>query len=160
MIVGLLRHGVAEDAGPHTGWQDPPRALTPEGRRRMERAARGIRRLELGFAHVVSSPLVRCAQTAEIVAAQLGLPVRLDRRLAPGADVDRLIDLLLEHLDGAVLVCGHEPDMSTLTADLVGGGWFTFKKGALAVVQLGEPRPRGGELLAHYPPATLRKLAD
>lgn len=159
VIVGLLRHGVAEDAGPDTGWRDPPRALTPDGRRRMERAARGIARLELGFVAVRSSPLVRCMQTAEIVAAALGVPTQSDRRLEPGLDVGALIDLLLEHPAGPLLVCGHEPDMSTVTAELVGGGWFAFKKGALAVVQLDEPRPRRGELLAHYPPATLRKLA-
>ena len=159
MQIGLLRHGVAEDAGPWTEWQDEPRALTDEGRRRMERAARGIVALDLRFDAVVTSPLVRCHQTAEIVGAAIGVTPRTDARLRPGMGIDDLVGLLLEHeLTASVLVCGHQPDLSYVTADLVAGGDVEFKKGALALIDLDVPRPRAGVLRALYPPAALRAL--
>lgn len=159
MIVGLLRHGVAETAGPHTGWRDEPRALTEAGRRRMQAAATGMARLGLTFDAVATSPLVRCRQTAEIVCSEIGGTPTPDARLAPGLDADTLVDVLLERpIDASVLICGHEPDLSTVTGALVGGGWLDFKKGALAIVELDVPRIRAGVLRALYPPSALRKL--
>jgi phosphohistidine phosphatase SixA len=159
ILVGLLRHGVAEDAGPQTGWQDAPRALTDEGRVRMSSAAAGITRLGFTFDAIVASPLVRCAQTAEIVGAELGVPPALDERLRPGFDIARLCDIVLEHPEAeAILLCGHQPDLSNVTWDLT-GGWVGFKKGALAMIELDEPRPRAGVLVGLYPPSALRKLA-
>lgn len=156
----LLRHGVAEDAGPSTGFRDEPRELTANGAAKMEAAARGIARLGLGIEVVVSSPLVRCVQTATIVATELGLPITEDGRLRPGADLDAVADLLLEHPDtDTILLCGHQPDMSTLVLELT-GGMAAFRKGSLAVMEVERPRPRGAHLTALYPPAALRKLAD
>lgn len=159
MRLLLMRHGVAEDAGPATGFRDEPRALTADGAARMEVAARGVARLGLGIEVVVSSPLVRCRQTASIVAGALGLGVTEDDRLRPGADLERVADLLLEHPDaGTVLLCGHQPDMSGLVAELT-GGMVAFRKGTLAVLEMDRPRPHGAHLSALYPPASLRALA-
>lgn len=159
MLLGLLRHGVAHDAGPETEWRDEPRALTDEGRRRMKLAAAGIARLDLGFAHLVASPLVRCAQTAEIVGDVLGLTPRHDDRMRPGLTVAQVIDLLLEYpAADVVLLCGHQPDLTTVTSDLVFGGLVEFKKGALALIELPEIQERSGYLTALYPPAALRAL--
>lgn len=159
MQLALLRHGVAEDAGPSTEWQDEPRRLTDVGRRRMRDAAAGIVRLGLTFDAVLTSPLTRCRQTAEIVAGALGRVAVSDDRLRPGLDVDALIDLLLEYPEAeSVLVCGHQPDLTLVTSDLVSGGLVEFKKGSLALVELDELRPRGGVLMALYPPSTLRRI--
>jgi phosphohistidine phosphatase len=160
MRLLLLRHGVAQDAGPDTAWRDEPRALTPDGRARMERAARGMAALGVAPDAIVCSPLVRCRQTAEIVGAALGVAVREDGRLRPGADLDDVADLLLEHPDAeAVLLCGHNPDMPHLVDALTGGGRVDFRKGTLAVLDLEAARPRGGRLRALYPPSALRALA-
>ena len=159
MLLGLLRHGVAHDAGPDTEWRDEPRELTDEGRRRMQAAAAGIARLDLGFEAVVTSPLTRCVQTAEIVGATLGLSPRPDPRLRPGLHAAALIDLALEYPETeAMLVCGHQPDLGTVTSDLVSGGWIEFKKGALALVELPVLREHAGHLVALYPPSALRML--
>lgn len=155
----LLRHGIAEDAGPATGYEDAPRALTEDGIVRMRLAAAGVAALGLGIDTIVSSPLVRCRQTAEIVATALGLPVSLDARLAPGMDIDGVEDLLLEHPDAqAALLCGHQPDLSRLVAALTAGGAVEFRKGSLAVLGIEAPRRGGGRLRALYPPAALREL--
>lgn len=159
MLLALLRHGVAEDPGPATGYRDEPRRLTPQGVERMQRAADGIARIGLRPDAVLSSPLVRCRETAAIVAARLGAEVRTTDALRPGARAERVLDVLAEY-PGArcVLACGHQPDMSLLVADLVGGGIVEFRKGTLALIDLPHPRPGGGTLVGLHPPRVLRRL--
>jgi phosphohistidine phosphatase len=155
----LLRHGIAEDAGPATGHRDGPRALTPEGAERMREAARGMRALGLAPDLVLTSPLVRCRQTAEIVCGVLGGTPVEDPRLKPGMGLGDLEDALLEHPGAdAPLVCGHEPDLSEVVAELTAGGIVELKKGSLAVLDVDSPRAGRGRLRALYPPAALRAL--
>jgi phosphohistidine phosphatase len=155
----LMRHGIAEDAGPDTGYRDEPRALTPEGRALMERAALGLRVLGIQTSIVLCSPLVRCRQTAEIVGASMGVAPVEDPRLRPGMELDDLADALMRH-PGAdpVLVCGHNPDLPHAVADLTGGGSVDFRKGTLAILDVDAVAPRGGRLRALYPPAALRTI--
>jgi phosphohistidine phosphatase len=121
-------------------------------------AARGLLRLDLGIRGIVSSPLVRCAQTAQIVGEALGLEPALDTRLRPGCDLDAVADLLMEHPESdRMLLCGHQPDMSGVVAELT-GGMAEFRKGALAVLEVDALRPRGGYLTALYPPVALRSV--
>ncbi len=160
MLLGLLRHGIAQDAGPDTDWRDESRALTDEGRRRVHAAASGIARLGLAFDAAFTSPLTRCLQTAEIVGDTLGTATRVDLRLRPGLHIDGLIGLLLEQSQAqSVLVCGHQPDLSTVTTDLI-GGWVEFKKGSLALIEVPVLRERAGHLVALYPPTALRRLGS
>lgn len=159
MILGFLRHGIAEEAGERTGHRDEPRRLTEEGLRRIEREARGIRHLGLEIDRALTSPLIRCEETAQIVSDVCGWEVRIDQRLRPGLTIDMLFDVVLEYPEAqGLILCGHQPDMSHLVSDLIGGGDIEFKKGALAIVDLADMRPRGGILRGHYPPQMLRRL--
>lgn len=127
----------------------------------MEREARGLARLDLGFDVIVTSPFTRCLHTAQICATYLGIPVVPDPRVQPGFDVSALTDILIEHsYRDAVLVCGHQPDLTEVTYDLVRGGITEFRKGSLAIISFEEtPRLGAGVLTALYPPAALRQLA-
>ena len=155
----ILRHGIAEDAGPATGYEDAPRALTVDGAARMRLAAAGMASLDLGVEAVVASPLTRCRQTGEIVAETLGLRLEQDARLAPGMDIAGVEDLLLERPDTQTLmICGHQPDLSLLVAELTAGGSVEFRKGSLAVLGIEAAGRGGGRLLALYPPFALRAL--
>lgn len=125
----------------------------------MRAAARGMRALGIAPGLVLTSPLVRCRQTADIVCEALGGTPVDDPRLTPGMRLGDLEDALLDHPDAAVpLVCGHEPDLSQIVAELTGGGMVDFKKGSLAILDVESPRPGWGRLRALYPPATLRLL--
>ena len=125
----------------------------------MRSAARGMAALGVELDAVLTSPLVRCRQTAEIVCAELGGAPAEDPRLEPGMELAELADALLRHPDARrVLVCGHQPDLSVVVAELTGGGVVEFKKGSLTVLDLDAPRAGGGRLRALYPPATLRLL--
>lgn len=116
-----MRHGPAEDDSP-TG-RDADRALTPSGRDRVRSVARALVEAKEAPVQIVSSPLVRALQTAEIVAANIAdakVAVEVRREMAPGGDALGLLYELLHAEKRRVMVVGHEPDLSTLVARLVG----------------------------------------
>ena len=90
MRLLLLRHGIAEDAGPDTGWHDELRRLTAEGVARMEGEGRGMAALAIRADAILTSPLIRCVQTAALVAAAIGGAPREDTRLRPGMNLDEV----------------------------------------------------------------------
>lgn len=156
MIVALLRHGLDEDVNPLTGVS---RGLTDAGAARMAAAARGIGRLQLPIELVVTCPDPRCRQSAEIVADANHYPLIADERLRRKADVDRLMDVLIDHWDlPGVLICSHQPDLSDIASDLIIGGDMQFKKGALAVMDLRSVRVHSAKLRGLYPPGVLHML--
>jgi phosphohistidine phosphatase len=153
----FLRHG---QAGNPNEWQgdDSERPLTTDGKRRMQREAAAIRALGVSPDVIVSSPLVRAQQTAEIVATGLDLRDRLvmDPRLGPGFDPRQLKALLAAHRDAsALLLVGHEPDFSDTISRLIGGGRLDLKKGGLALVELEDRASPAGRLLWLLPPRVL-----
>ena len=108
---------------------------------------------------LLSSPLTRCRQTAEIVAEALGLSdkLKIEAELAPGFDLADLPLLLTgNHGYTNVMLVGHEPDFSITVSRLTGGSNITFKKGGLARVDLyqGLPEPKG-TLVWLLPPKVL-----
>lgn len=156
----LLRHGAAEPAGPATDHRDEPRTLTERGAEEVRRVARGLGALGVSPDVLLTSPLARCRQTAGIVAEVLGLTAREDRRIAPGMDLDLLADLLLEQGEAeTVLVCGHQPDLSQVIADLTGGGAVRVGKATVAMLEVDALRYSGGRLEALLPPAVLGAAA-
>ena len=158
MELIIMRHGIAEEAGPATANRDAPRRLTEDGRHRIRLAASGLAALRIQPDVLLTSPLVRCQETAEIVAAALGCELEADGRLAPGMDLADLTDAALDRPDAATLmVCGHQPDCSQLVAALT-GGMVEFRKGMVACVSMDTLRHGGGVLRALYPPAVLRRL--
>lgn len=155
-----MRHGIAEARDPASK-PDELRELTAQGKKRMRSAAAGLARLGVDPAEIVTSPLIRCRQTANIVADALGLDgPREDDRLRPGAGVETVLDILVERSDAdEMLICGHEPDCSQVVADLVGGGDIEMRKGSVAVIELPSLRPVAGTLVGLHAPRVLRRLA-
>jgi phosphohistidine phosphatase len=124
----------------------------------MKREAAAIRRLDLGLDVILTSPLVRAHQTAEIVAEALGPGARLatDPRLAPGFNLKQLRALLAAHRGpAALMLVGHEPDFSQTISHLIGGGRLDVKKGALALVELEDRAAAAGRLVWLIPPRAL-----
>jgi phosphohistidine phosphatase len=140
----FLRHG---PAGSKSEWQgaDGQRPLTDDGRAVVQQAAALLARAELTVDALLSSPLTRARQTAEIAAAALGCPDRLvdDERLAHGFDRKRLAAIVAEH-SGAetLLLVGHEPEFSAVIGQLT-GGTVVIKKAGVARVDLDEQTMRG-----------------
>jgi phosphohistidine phosphatase len=153
----LLRHADAGDPEAWTG-ADEERPLSDKGRRQSERLAAFLAGLRFRPDLIATSPKLRARETADIVAAALGLPVVSDDLLAGSVDY-REVDAILEahgRPAKAVLV-GHDPDFSELLSGLVGAGDIGMKKGALARVDIvREIQPGGGALRWLIPPDALK----
>jgi phosphohistidine phosphatase len=155
MKVYFLRHGIAADRDEWQG-RDFDRPLTREGRERMEREAKTIARLNLELDAIITSPLVRAKQTAEIAADPLKIEPASDERLGPDFDVQRLGEIIREHTGaGALLLVGHEPNMSETIGEIVGGARVDLKKGGLACVELNDASDVAGDLVWLIPPKVL-----
>jgi len=151
----LLRHGLAADPERWEG-RDADRPLTREGKERMAREAKTIAALSLDLDAVVTSPLLRAKQTAEIVAAALEIQVETDARLGIGFDVGALREIVAERREaGAILLVGHEPGMSLTVGAAIGGARIVLKKGGLACVEVRDLENLHGELLWLVPPKIL-----
>lgn len=145
MQVFLIRHGIAIDDGP--GLSDEDRFLTPEGRNKTQHVGALLRKQIGRLDRVLTSPLVRAAQTAEIIARELECDdVRVALALRPGAPLSR-VDAALEDAADVerVALVGHEPSMSAIAAHLLGLSSFprSFKKAGVCAVTLEEPGAKG-----------------
>lgn len=146
MQLYLLRHAVALEREEFKGDSDSERPLTADGRKKMRRAARGMRKLGISFDLILSSPLVRARDTADIVAHEFTTRrhLKLTDHLKPGADQKALVQALrkIEHARDVVLV-GHEPDLSILLSRLLGvksPEALKMKKGALCLLSVDKLR--------------------
>jgi phosphohistidine phosphatase len=162
----VMRHGIAVTRGAASFADDAKRPLTPEGKLKMKEIAKGLLRLGFEVDWILTSPLVRAVETAEIVSDALGAGVATDfaEALKPGGSPEALIAFLARHLDRRrVLVVGHEPDLSEMAARLVGAGRnanLGFKKGGCCLIRFTEFPPKApGELVWWLTPRVLRKLA-
>src|SRR5262245_64321914 len=93
MNLYIMRHGIAAAATDPSGAEDDERPLTHKGIKRMRRAARGVARLKLPLDGILTSPVLRARQTAEIVANRLGLEAQLEAisGLAPESTIEQLL---------------------------------------------------------------------
>ena len=156
MRLYILRHGIAEDLSS----SDFARELTPRGIKRMRRAARVMRRMRVKPAAIFSSPRLRARQTAEIVAAELGMSVTISDRVDFGFDLDDIKALTGDlRANDEVMFVGHNPDMSLVTQELTGCD-LSMKKGGLARVDApGGNLDRGGELVWLIAPRAFDAMA-
>jgi phosphohistidine phosphatase len=152
----LLRHAHAGDATRWAG-DDELRPLTEKGRRQAERLARHL--AAAGFAPdvVLTSPLVRARETAEIVAEILRAPLAVDMRLGEMVDLPTLERILADAGDPPrPILVGHDPDFSELVSELVGAP-IAMRKGTLARIDAERPlEPGAGDLRWLLPPDLLR----
>jgi phosphohistidine phosphatase len=156
----FLRHGIAVEPDEWKG-RDFDRPLTREGIERMQREARAIADLTLELDAIVTSPLLRARQTAEIVASQLKLRDEIveDVRLAGGFDARRLSEILDDHDKAdAIMLVGHEPTMSAAIGRSIGDASIELKKAALAGVVFANASATRGTLICLIPPKVLSRL--
>jgi phosphohistidine phosphatase len=162
----IMRHGLAVTRGSAGFSDDSKRPLTPEGKQKMRQISDGLSRLGFDVDWIVTSPLVRAVETAEIVAESLGKNVPMDfcDALSPGGSAEALISFLAKRPNRKrVLVIGHEPDLSEMAARLLGAGRhanLAFKKGGCCLITFTEFPPKSpGQLVWWLTPRLLRKMA-
>ncbi|HLH00213.1 MAG TPA: phosphohistidine phosphatase SixA [Bryobacteraceae bacterium] len=139
MDIYLLRHGIAEDG--RAGEPDSERSLTSEGKKKLRNILRVAAESGVRPSLILSSPYKRALQTADIAAEMLKYDGNLlrTRSLEPSAKPDAAWDEIRVHKDeSGILLAGHEPLFSALTAYLLGCPAFQidFKKGGLVCVEM------------------------
>ncbi|MEI8293333.1 MAG: phosphohistidine phosphatase SixA [bacterium] len=151
MTIYFLRHAEAED---HAA-SDFDRKLTPKGLQQAEKVGKFCAAHGLVPVAILSSPVTRARQTAELVASALGMEVALADWLACGMETSTLLERLAPHAGSdSVLVVGHEPDFSTAIGDLCGStepGAIVVTKASLTAVDAPWLEPGAGQLQFSIP---------
>jgi phosphohistidine phosphatase len=168
MKLLLVRHAIAEDREEfeNTGEPDEKRPLTTAGRKKMKRAAAGLRELVPRVDVLATSPLTRAQQTAEVLAKTY---VEAAPTVVEALDPMQPYELFLEWLRrlddvDTVVAVGHEPHLSGLAAWLMTGNekpFLEFKKGGTALLEFDGVIDRGAAQLRWLlTPAQLRAIGD
>jgi phosphohistidine phosphatase len=163
----LLRHA---DAEPHGTREDSARRLTERGERQARLAGEAIALMGVEFEALLSSPKERARRTATVVAQawseQQRKQLGIHAPLAEGFDARQALEVMRAlpsqpraagqaALPARVLLVGHEPDLSTVVAELTGAR-IDLKKGGLAVVRIDGA---SGELMMLLRPSELALIA-
>ena len=155
----FLRHAHAGDPEAWTG-DDAARPLSDKGEKQAERLGTFLAGVGFTPDAIISSPKLRAAQTAEIVAKHLGIQISFDDRLAGAFEVETLETLLGDAGDPVrPVVVAHDPDFSDVLAELSGASRLPMPKGALARVDIERPLWAGGGTLHWLVPPDLLKPA-
>ena len=148
MQVYLLRHGIAEDHQP--GKSDAQRELTSKGIKRLKDVLKQAAAYEVAPSLIISSPLVRARQTAEIAASELGYKETIleTKALVPESSPEGVWDEIRLHRDAReVMLVGHEPLFSSVYAYLLTSPALDVhvRKGSIGHIEVdaNSPRPRG-----------------
>ncbi len=147
--VYLLRHGDAGDKREWTG-DDGERPLSEIGEQRSRVCSEYFAKTGITPSRILTSPLARSRQTADILAATMGREklVSEDARLGPGFDIKDFREILAENvLEESLLLVGHDPSFSRVIAATIGGGSIVLKKGGLVRLDVQDIRKPRGELV-------------
>ncbi|MEA5462186.1 phosphohistidine phosphatase SixA [Leptothoe sp. PORK10 BA2] len=161
MQIYFIRHGIAADRGSYG--EDEQRPLIPKGIHKTQQVAQRLSQLGISFDTLLTSPLMRAVQTADIFCqANLAADYHIFQPLAPAGNIQAWLDWLtnwrgLGH-DTLALV-GHEPDLSQWCQQLVQGSiddrWILKKAGIIGVTVPRTANPIGQSQLFWLAPPRL-----
>ncbi len=161
MDVILMRHGRAAERGAFFG-RDEARPLTSDGIKRLRQALPGLAKVVPRIDRVVTSPLLRAHQTAEVVVGAYAAPLEALALLAPGGELQAISQWLGVQKDEVLLLVGHEPDLGRLASWFLTGSDESFlpmKKGAICLLHFnGKPAAAKGELRQLFTAGQLRRI--
>lgn len=146
MYLYLMRHA---NAGLAKGnpLLDAKRGLIKEGKEQCILMARLLSTFKVQVDAIVSSPLKRSLQTAQLVGTELGFEgaVEISPGLAPDADYAEFQDLITEYADlEGVLVVGHNPNVFKFLGRLITGNGpagIRMRKGSIARINMDRHPP-------------------
>ncbi len=164
MDLLIVRHAIAFERNAKRWPDDDERPLTPEGMLKARKAAKGLKQIAERPTRVLTSPLVRAAQTAAILTEFAGWPKAVEcAELSPSKAPEALFAVLREQTAKTLAVVGHQPGLGRFLAACVPGAkpeGFELKKMGAVLVSFNEP-PRSGQGTLHWfvPPRILRAIS-
>ena len=156
MKIYFLRHGEAD--WPDWKKPDDERPLTKPGKREMNEVGKFLHRLKVRLDLIVTSPLPRAAQTAEIAVDHLKAKLRQDESLSPGFGMRELRTVLNRHRAKNLMLVGHEPDFTSVISELTGAS-LKLSKAGVALVDV-DPETAKAKLLWLFPPKVACKSME
>ncbi len=158
----LIRHGLAAERGENYP-DDTKRPLTSDGMQKLRKEAKALLALDVTFDVILTSPLVRTRQTAEIIGAAFrnGPPIVNMPSLAPTGTYNAIIEeLAKQQRRHRIALVGHEPSIGEFASRLIGlRRPLEFKKGAICRIDVAALPPTGpGRLRWFLTPRILRKI--
>jgi len=164
MEVILVRHAIAHERNRRRWPDDALRPLTPAGREKFRKAARGLAPWLPRTAVILTSPWVRARETAEMLVKAATRKQAIECvELAGSEPPIRTFELLRARKEEAVALVGHEPNLSEFLSVALGGERkrlkIEFKKGGAACVRFARRiEPGQATLCWMLPPRLLRAL--
>jgi len=151
MLLYLMRHGLAEEPTPNG--DDGARRLTPAGVDKIRKAAGGLRSAGFAIEMILSSPIMRARETAELVAREFErLKPRIVPELTTGASPAGALEALAKlQLPESVMAIGHEPTLSRLASLMLSGSSesidLKLKPGGVIALEFGDRIGKGAAKL-------------
>jgi len=148
MLIYFLRHGEAD--WPDWKKSDDERPLTEKGKKEMHQVGAFLANLSVKLEVVLTSPLPRASQTAEIAARYIDAKCVEEKSLAPGFGRSELKKIVKNRGAESVMLVGHEPDFSKTVCKLTGAR-VKLAKAGVALVEVDDAL-KCGKLLWLFPP--------
>jgi phosphohistidine phosphatase len=137
-LLYIVRHAFAGQHGDPRYPDDALRPLTKKGTRQFRRMVKKLARRDFAPELVATSPLVRCRQTADVIADRVETEPDVVERdeLQPGGSLDALIRWSAQQPAQQLAWVGHAPDVDEMASALLGdhGADIVFAKGAIAAI--------------------------
>ena len=142
MEVYLIRHGIAAERGTYTN--DEQRPLIDRGREKTIKVAKRLLAAGLKFDLILTSPLVRAYQTAEILQKEgLAEDIQSFAPLKPDGEIEQWLEWLqkwqVKNPNGKLALVGHQPDLGDWAEILIWGsikGQITVKKAGVIGIEI------------------------
>ncbi len=162
MEIYLVRHGAA-----YTKEEDPERQLNNDGVNQCHLTGRALKRLDITFDLIVSSPKVRARQTSEIIADEIGYSqkeIKATDTLEPTA-LPKDTVLYLNNFTGIkrLMLAGHLPLLGHLASELLSNTShisLNFEPGAVCHINILQPNSHTGDFRWFLAPEHLRIIAE
>ena len=162
MEIYLVRHGAA-----YTKEDDPERHLNKNGLDQCHMSGRALRRLDIKFDLVISSPKARARQTAEIIAYEVGYPkdeIKVTETLEPTASPKDTTSYLNNFTEkNNIMLAGHLPLLGNLASELLSESTqisLYFEAGAVCQINVDQPISHTGIFRWFLTPKQLRLIAQ
>ncbi len=162
MEIYLIRHGAA-----YTKEEDAERQLNNDGVNQCHLTGRALKRLDIKFDLIVSSPKVRARQTAEIIADEVGFSkkaIKTAEALEPTALPRETLSYINDFAGTKrIMLAGHLPLLSYLASELLSSTTeisFNFKPGSVCKINRGEHNPHASDFHWFLAPEHLRFIAQ
>jgi phosphohistidine phosphatase len=162
MEIYLMQHGRALPKD-----KDPDEGLSPEGKERIHRSGKALKKMGIGFDAILSSTKKRSKQTAVIIAEEVGFPVekiietdKVKAMTPPGETVQTLAELSGYK---KILIAGHLPSLAALASFLLtegSGATVEFENGGCCRIDVDDLPTHSGRLRWHLTPEQLNLIAS